>query len=244
MEFEHSDLFKQLCEAQNRLAAIYAEDSVEKTFIELFLKESKHEAENKINNCNEKEETWPQEVTSVNKDVRRLGIREECKFVKVESDYYDWPLETRALRVNSPSKAHMCKCVIMENKRWKEEFRNDKNNFKVVCVIVQYVDSIDTSKLADFIRGFQETPRSRKNYNFRLIEEKESERLTGFKTKGVATYGFRNTIPMVMSERIASLKPPILVLGAGHPDWKLVLPISTFLDSTNCLVANISAVSI
>jgi len=31
----------------------------------------------------------------------------------------------------------------------------------------------------------------------------------------------------------------MIFLGAGHPDWKIVLPIDDFVTKSNCIVADI-----
>ena len=63
------------------------------------------------------------------RNANRLQVAEGCatldiattsRLYEVETDYYDWPLQQRAFRVLAPSKDHMCKSVVMENRAYSE----------------------------------------------------------------------------------------------------------------------------
>ncbi|OMH84549.1 hypothetical protein AX774_g1920 [Zancudomyces culisetae] len=207
-----------------------------------FLENSEKLAKDKSSYDGEKEDEWPVEVIKVLKHINELDLRGASRFVKVESDYYSWPLSVRTKRVNVPNTFHMTKCVIMENKRWKEEFKEDLNNFKMVCIFVQYEASIDCSKLTDFIRSFKTDgkPRSKKNFNFRLVNPELTKELTGFDKFGVSPFGSTTALPIIMSKAITELNPPIISLGAGHPDWKLVMPVDKIISGLNCIVGDVS----
>jgi hypothetical protein len=46
-------------------------------------------------------------------------------------------------------------------------------------------------------------------------------------------------VPVILAESITKLEPAVIYLGAGHIDWKLGIPVSTFIESTNCFIADL-----
>lgn len=54
-------------------------------------------------------------MCQVRKACQELSLINVARFYHVESDYYSWPLQQRAYRLQAPSQAHLCKSVIMEN---------------------------------------------------------------------------------------------------------------------------------
>ena len=45
----------------------------------------------------------PERVENVSKAVVKLGIGPVCRFHLVDADYYNWPLDKRAIVLNAPS---------------------------------------------------------------------------------------------------------------------------------------------
>ncbi|CEP15521.1 hypothetical protein [Parasitella parasitica] len=145
----------------------------------------------------------PDVVTQVEQGCKDLGILDQCQLIPVESDYYDWELQQRA--VNAPSKEHMCKSVVLENTRCTHQDISDPNYSRYYCVITQYVKPVNTQKMLNFCRGLKNKEISKKNYNYRLADP----------------------------------EPSVIYLGAGHIDWKLGIPVDTFIKSTNCFIADL-----
>ncbi|CAG8463052.1 6190_t:CDS:2 [Funneliformis caledonium] len=166
---------------------------------------------------------------SVEKACIDFGVRNVSRFYHVESDYYDWELQRRAFRLIAPSINHLCKSVIFENTRCSHDSIDDPLNSKYYCVITQYVGSINTQKLMNFVRTLKHKQLSKKYYNFRVADEEKSVRLTGFESNGVSPIGMTFQIPMILTNAITELQPPVFYLGAGHIDWKLALPINSFI---------------
>ncbi|KAL0143856.1 YbaK/aminoacyl-tRNA synthetase-associated domain-containing protein [Mucor lusitanicus] len=181
----------------------------------------------------------PDVVTQVEQGCKDLGILDQCQLIPVESDYYDWELQQRAFRVNAPSKEHMCKSVVMENTRCTHEDISDPNYSRYYCVITQYVKPVNTQKMLNFCRGLKNKEISKKYYNFRLADPEVSLQLTGYKKGGVCPVGMKQPIPIILAESITKLEPSVIYLGAGHIDWKLGIPVDTFIDSTKCFVADL-----
>ncbi|KAI7899908.1 uncharacterized protein BX663DRAFT_545376 [Cokeromyces recurvatus] len=181
----------------------------------------------------------PEVVKQVEKSCQELGILDQCQIIPVESDYYDWELQQRAFRVNAPSKEHMCKSVILENTRCTHEDISDPLYSRYYCVITQYVKPVNTQKLLNYCRAMKNKEISKKYYNYRLADQEVSLKLTGFEKGGVSPIGMKEPIPIILAESITKLKPAVMYLGAGHIDWKLGIPVDTFIEKTQCFIADL-----
>ncbi|KAG0735811.1 hypothetical protein G6F57_013411 [Rhizopus arrhizus] len=170
----------------------------------------------------------PKIVEHVEESLKALDIFDKCQIIPVEPDYYDWELQQRAFRVNAPSKEHMCKSVILENTRCTHEDISEK-----------YVAPVNTQKLLNYCRNLKNKEISKKYYNFRLADPEVSLQLTGFEKGGVSPFGMKQPIPIILAESVIKLKPSVIYLGAGHIDWKLGIPIDTFIKSTNCFITDL-----
>ncbi|KAJ1730376.1 hypothetical protein LPJ61_003045 [Coemansia biformis] len=185
---------------------------------------------------------WPEAVQRVISGLQARSLEGVSRIYHVSSDYYSWPLYQRALCMRAPSKHHLCKLVVMENKRWRPTASaNGWENAQYYCVIVQYVHSINTGAMADFVRSLDGNKVAKKHFNFRLTDASTTLELTGFGKNGVSPIGMTHELPIVLCAAIMRLSPPVLWLGAGHVDFKLALPVQDFVDKTQCLIADISA---
>ncbi|KAJ2714003.1 hypothetical protein H4R19_001956 [Coemansia spiralis] len=184
---------------------------------------------------------WPEAVRRVVAGLQALGLDSVSRIFHVSSDYYSWPLYQRALCMCAPSKEHLCKLVVMENKRWRpSEPCNKWANAQYYCVVVQYVHSVSTGAMVDFVRSLDGNAVAKKHFNFRLANSDTTLELTGFGKNGVSPIGMLRPLPTILCAAVTGLSPPILWLGAGHVDFKLALPVQAFIDNTQCLVADIS----
>ncbi|KAJ3331133.1 hypothetical protein HDU76_003999 [Blyttiomyces sp. JEL0837] len=184
----------------------------------------------------------PPGVHSVVAGTEKLGIRNVCRFYHVESDYYDWTLEKRMMRLLAPSTAHLCKTLIFENSRHLQtgDMLAEPTNSKYYAVIVQYIGKLNTQKLMNLVRDLNGKTVSKKNYNMRVTAEENSLQLTGYDTGGVSPFGMATpNIPIILSKAITTLQPQIFFLGAGHVDWKIGVPVKEFMDATKCYVADL-----
>ncbi|KAJ1641752.1 hypothetical protein J3B02_003369 [Coemansia erecta] len=182
---------------------------------------------------------WPEPVKRVAQALADLQISQVSRIYHVASDYYSWPLYQRALCMTVPSTKHMCKSVIMENKRWRPEHPGSR----FYCVMVQYLHSVDTNSMADYVRALGGDKIARKHFNFRLTSPESTLEMTGFDKNGVCPFGTPVKMPIILCQSISLLKPPVFWIGAGHVDFKLAMSIQSFIDATNCLLADISVLS-
>ncbi|KAJ1943367.1 hypothetical protein EC988_006250 [Linderina pennispora] len=176
----------------------------------------------------------PETVRVVMQALRDLKISDKARIFHVPSTFYSWALPTRALSMAAPSPQHLCKSVVFENKRFKGV------GSKYYCVIVQYVQTINTGALTDFVRELDGNAVARKHYNFRLANPDDALELTGFGNNGVCPIGMKRPVPIVLSKSITTLSPAVFWCGAGDIDYKLAMPTQTFIEATRCHVADIS----
>ncbi|KAJ2158486.1 hypothetical protein GGF46_003744 [Coemansia sp. RSA 552] len=235
---EHGGQVSELLAVGRQISSLFASDSISPLFVAHFTQKAK--ARNAAQQ--EARREWPEPVQRVIAGLQRLGLEDESQIYHVASAYYNWPLYERALCTGAPSPAHLCKLVVMENKRWRPYPAPAAHcNSQFYCVLVQYVHSVDAGKMTDFVRALDNGAVSRKHYNFRLTDADTSLKLTGFGKNGISPIGMLATdLPIIMSAAITRLNPPVFWLGAGHVDFKLALPVQRFIDASGCMVAEIS----
>ncbi|ORX53538.1 hypothetical protein DM01DRAFT_1322476 [Hesseltinella vesiculosa] len=178
----------------------------------------------------------PESVTQVSNGADALGLSAVSRFVEVESDYYSWEVQRRSFRVLAPSRAHMCKSLIMENTRCTHTNYDDPLYSRYYCI---YDTPVNTQVLLNYARDLNNRTISKKHYNFRMADENVSYELTGYKSGGVCAIGMKCNVPIILAGCILQLNPPVMFLGAGHVDWKIGVPVQDFIDKTGCLVANL-----
>ncbi|KAJ2179287.1 hypothetical protein GGF45_002476 [Coemansia sp. RSA 551] len=184
--------------------------------------------------------SWPKVVTRVYNGLRALDIQQHARIYHVDPTYYSWPLYERALCMKAPSPAHLCKLVVLENKHWRTPTETHKSNAQYYAVLVQYVQTIDTKALAVYVRALGGNKMASRHFKFRLADPQVSKELTGYDKNGVSPVAMTHNVPVIMSTSITQLQPPVFWLGAGHVDYKLALPVQTFIDATQCMVAPVS----
>ncbi len=150
---------------------------------------------------------------------------------------------TCSLALNAPSVNHLCKTVLFENTKWNPSLADpfDHRNSQYYFVIVQYTDKIQSTKLNNFIRcELGNSQVSRKNYNLRVTSEDKALELTGFIKNGVCPIGSLTKIPVIITQNISKLHPLVVCLGAGHPDYKLIIPFQELVNQTSAWIADLS----
>ncbi|KAG0333814.1 hypothetical protein BG004_000687 [Podila humilis] len=162
----------------------------------------------------------------------------QCRFFHVQSDYYDWPYEQRCRVMACPSTFHLCKSLVFENTKWKQDETKPIDADRYWCVLVQYEGSVNITKLEKAVR--ERTGASRKGTHLRIAPAEKSLELTGHTTNGVSPVGLRTDLPILISSGITELSPEIFYLGAGHVDWKIALPVKAFIEHWKAIVVDFS----
>ncbi|KAG0204674.1 hypothetical protein BGX28_003462 [Mortierella sp. GBA30] len=137
-----------------------------------------------------------------------------------------------------PSTFHLCKSLVFENTRWKQDETKSQDEDRYWCVIVQYEGSVNITKLEKAVR--ERTGSSRKGMHLRIAPAEKSLELTGFVNNGVSPVGMKTNLPILVSSAIAELSPPVLYLGAGHVDWKIALPVQGLVEKWDATVIDFS----
>ncbi|KAG2217288.1 hypothetical protein INT45_005390 [Circinella minor] len=182
-------------------------------------------------------ENAPAPVKQVEGGCNKGGVASVARYYEVEPDYYEWPLQQRAFRVLAPSKEHMCKSVVMENRAYSPNTGLSDDVYpRFICVMTQYTSPVNTERLIKHIRDLCGRSIGKKFYNYRVAQAEKSLELTGYKKGGVCPVGTTTNIPIVLAESITKLDPPVFIMGAGHIDWKLGLPVQDFIRATQCFV--------
>jgi prolyl-tRNA editing enzyme YbaK/EbsC (Cys-tRNA(Pro) deacylase) len=136
----------------------------------------------------------------------------------------------------------------------------DPANSRYYLVVVQYTDKINSQKLNNYVQNELGGGKlGRKKYNFRLAPEDSAADLTGFIRNGVSPFGalielmrcsrcsypldktgLKSKVPVIVTENITNLQPPIVYFGAGHPDHKIMCPTAEFISVTKAMVTDLA----
>jgi prolyl-tRNA editing enzyme YbaK/EbsC (Cys-tRNA(Pro) deacylase) len=188
----------------------------------------------------------PEATRNVMDAAKSARIFDFCRFVQVESDYYDWELEKRKDRLSAPSIDHLCKTLLFENTKYKPLPDQDPLDVlnpthpKFVMVVIQYTDKMSTKKLNLYMRQLGGMVQSSKVFNMRIAPEEVAQKLTGFGKNGVSPMGIKSDLLVLVTEKISLLDPPLLFLGAGDVDWKIGLLLDSLLKATKSAVVDLS----
>ncbi|KAI9301301.1 hypothetical protein BJ944DRAFT_169336 [Cunninghamella echinulata] len=136
----------------------------------------------------------PEAVKQVAKGSIAYGLFHVSRIIEVEPDYYTWEAQQRAFRINAPSKAHMCKSLIMENIKCTHNDFSGKHD-----------SPVNTKTLKHFAHGLKDKTASKKYFNFRLADPEVSFELTGYKRGGVCPLGMKNHLPIITAESVTKL---------------------------------------
>eukprot|EP00884_Botryococcus_braunii_P021996 jgi/Botrbrau1/8480/Bobra.0237s0096.1 len=162
-------------------------------------------------------------------ELKERGLS-DFKFCRVPADYYERDLEYRRQCLNAPSVDHLCKTIVFENTRAHPSVAGCENpsNSKYYCVIVQYTARFHSEKLKRHIHKLNEGIGIR-FFNMRLAPDDVAQQLTGYGHNAVVPVGLKTPIPIVISDRITALDPPVFWMGGGEVDLKLMVGTSEFV---------------
>jgi len=173
----------------------------------------------------------------VRKACADLGFK-SAAFSHVRSDYYDLSLAERQRLLCAPSVECLCKSLILENKGCKEADCSDPLNSRYYCIVVQYVASINSQKIFNFVRELSHGPR--KAYHFRMASSERAFELSGFEHNAISPVGMScGLMPIIMAREITQLKEDWFWLGGGQVDLKLGFRVSEFIQRFKPFIADI-----
>jgi prolyl-tRNA editing enzyme YbaK/EbsC (Cys-tRNA(Pro) deacylase) len=167
----------------------------------------------------------------------------------VPKDYYQRPLPERAVCLQAHSLQHLCKCLLMENKKvtMSATYLNgsvDPTNPSFVLVVIQYAATLHVKGLMTALRTLRCNVQDRLDesaFDLRLASEEDNARLTGFTHNAVTPFGLSHPpsdLCMVLDASIVPLQS--FWMGGGHVHLKLQVSVSDFISCFHPLVAPIS----
>mmetsp|Transcript_22711 Transcript_22711/g.69912 ORF Transcript_22711/g.69912 Transcript_22711/m.69912 type:complete len:443 (-) Transcript_22711:22-1350(-) len=143
----------------------------------------------------------------------------------VPDDYYGRSMRDRSKLLNCDVR-QMCKSMLLENKQWRGTDEFDPSNARFYLVVVQYAATFDAGRLRSAL--VERTKLPAKAFNFRVADEADNDRLSGFKHNAVTPFGFAESrVPVVLSD--AASKMGFIWMGGGHEAFKLGVPVDAFL---------------
>lgn len=164
-------------------------------------------------------------------------------FLRVVGDYYDHSLEWRRECLGAPSVFHLCKSMVMENTRAVGAPVSPPLP-RYFLVILQYAAAVHAEKLKKVLHRAANRGRpagstvGKQHFNPRLVPEELSDQLTGFRHNAVSPIALATPLPIIMSDRIAALQPPVFWLGGGEADLKVCLPVERFVEAYGATVVD------
>ncbi len=105
----------------------------------------------------------------------------------VPDDYYGRSMRDRSKLLNCDVR-QMCKSMLLENKQWRGTDEFDPANARFYLVVVQYAATFDAGRLRSAL--VERTKLPAKAFNFRVADEADNDRLSGFKHNAVTPFGF------------------------------------------------------
>lgn len=163
------------------------------------------------------------------RDVEALGLY-SSRWVWVPEPYYTWPLEKRAAMLKAPNTAHLCKSLLLENKKVTDETHNFWLHPRFVMVILQYEAELSTELLTKSIRRLRpvEERLDPSEFDWRIADPEDNDRITGYQFNSVTPLGMNEEVPIILSSAVAELG--YFWMGGGHVHLKLGLSVSEFVD--------------
>jgi prolyl-tRNA editing enzyme YbaK/EbsC (Cys-tRNA(Pro) deacylase) len=142
--------------------------------------------------------------------VERLGLY-SANWKWVPESYYDWPLEQRAAILAAPSTQHLCKSLLLENKKASVVAASEPNlefHPQFVLVVLQYQAELSTDLLTKSIRRLrpvQERLDASSNFDWRVADPADNDRITGYQFNSVTLFGLQEDVPIYLSSDVAEL---------------------------------------
>ena len=163
------------------------------------------------------------------------------------SNYYTLSLDERKVILGAKSTNQLCKSCLFENKNYapNNNEKVDPTNSKFYLIVVQYVESINTKKLASELRGLRPVGPTRFDPGYftdmRLASEEDNAKLTGYGHNGVSPFGMIDrSIPIIVCKSIVNVRPKFIWMGGGDKDWKLGMAVSEFVQGLGAIVLDVS----
>jgi prolyl-tRNA editing enzyme YbaK/EbsC (Cys-tRNA(Pro) deacylase) len=163
--------------------------------------------ERKHYDCPSNVSTVDDSMRRCRQDVERLGLY-SINWMWVPEPYYDWPLEQRAAALAAPSTLHLCKSLLLENKKAVVSGPDFELHPRFVLVVLQYQAELSTDLLTKSIRRLrpvQERLDASSNFDWRVADAADNDRITGYQFNSVTPFGLQEDVPIYLSSAVVDL---------------------------------------
>jgi len=175
------------------------------------------------------------------KAVQALGLY-SARTKWVPEAYYSWPLAQRAACLGAPSVHHLCKSLLLDNKKAPAGRPHDPTFPKFVLVILQYAATLDTKLLVNAVRALRPVKErfDASHFDFRIAAQADNDRLTGYVHNSVTPFGMAQPeeVTILLAQDIVPLH--FFWMGGGHVHCKLGLSVADCLQGLRPHVVAIS----
>lgn len=160
----------------------------------------------------------------IEESLKVIELKRWCKhqrlysvrFKQVETGYYDRDLSLRAIELGAVSSDYLCKTMMIES------------GGEMYLVVLQYDSKINYDEVAKLL-GKRDA---------KLADLDISEKMTGYKRGSITPFNTTADIPVILSQRILSLK--YVWLGGGAIDVKMEISVEELLSQFNPLIGYIA----
>ena len=120
------------------------------------------------------------------REVEALGLY-SSRWVWVPEPYYTWPLTKRAQMLRAPETAHLCKSLLLENKKVTDRNHDFWLHPRFVMVVLQYDAELSTDLLTKSIRRLRpgEERMDPSDFDWRVADPEDNDRITGYQFNSV-----------------------------------------------------------
>ncbi|KAI2499693.1 hypothetical protein MHU86_14774 [Fragilaria crotonensis] len=195
--------------------------------------------------------------------VEMAGCCYSAQWIWVKSNYYQRSLQERALFLQVPTTAVLCKSLLMENKKWISSQEhggggggggdNDAFNPKFVLVVLQYEATLDVTKLHVALQRYRQQHETKSHsklnqhnqqqqYDWRIASKEDNDAVTGYSFNSVTPFGMLSPhVKIILASAIVHQQDcKYFVMGGGHVHLKLKMATSEFIEATNALLADVT----
>lgn len=117
--------------------------------------------------------------------------------------------------------------------------RSIASYYYFIPLFCSIVAKINTTTLRNFVHSLRPHSErlSKNSFNFQLASEEKSLELSGFGHNAISPFGMKApNIPVIICSRCLEVQPPVLFLGGGKVDVKLMITTSDLVKSLDAIV--------
>eukprot|EP00586_Coscinodiscus_wailesii_P021127 CAMPEP_0172499168 /NCGR_PEP_ID=MMETSP1066-20121228/123111_1 /TAXON_ID=671091 /ORGANISM="Coscinodiscus wailesii, Strain CCMP2513" /LENGTH=264 /DNA_ID=CAMNT_0013272769 /DNA_START=75 /DNA_END=869 /DNA_ORIENTATION=- len=162
----------------------------------------------------------------------------------VPPNYYDLALPQRQKLLGAHSVHQLCKALLVENVKARDDDIVDRTYSRHYLVVIQYSTTLNAKKMEKAVRALRHTEcrLDPSRFEFRVASEEDNTRLTGYEHNSVTPFGLLrgDIVPVILARSVLDVRPQFIWMGGGHVDLKLGLSVAEFVRGVDAIVADVS----